>query len=363
MTASRQDAPLPQPWARLAWPLCALYGAAMRGRAALYRRGWARSHALAAPVVAVGNLTAGGTGKTPVVEHLARAAAAAGRRPAVLSRGYGRRGRSALLRVRLADGGVASPRAMGDEPCWLSRRNPELSVYVGASRVLAARLAATVDAPDLLLLDDAYQHLAVRRQLNLLLVDAARGLDGGRVLPCGYLREPPVALRRADAVILTRANLGDPDAVAHELATRWGLRAPCFRFDYLPTRLTRLDGAAEEDPARLAGREVGLACAIARPESFRTVAGACGARVAHLVARPDHDPFDDDAVQALERRIADSGPHLPWLTTEKDAVKLQGRLSRPERLWVLEMAVRPGADWEARFAAFLDAHPAIPAGG
>ncbi len=235
-------------------PLAPLYWALTVLRPLFYRWGWLRTHRARTPVVSVGNLSVGGSGKSPLVEYLAREAARLGLRPAVATRGYGRRGGSSLLRVRLDEGVAAHPEQMGDEPYLLAWRNPALPVVVGSDRVAAARLAEALDRPDVILLDDGYQHLRLARELNVLLVDAERGLGNGRLLPLGILREPASALARADVILITKAGLGDADALRKTLAGRWGARAPIFTCDYLPARLLRLDGGAELPASALAGR-------------------------------------------------------------------------------------------------------------
>ena len=354
----RSAAPLSPPWLRLALPLSWLYALVVTLRATLYRRGIFRTRRLDVPVVSVGNLAAGGTGKTPVVEHLARTAARAGLRPVVISRGYGRKGRSHLIRVRGSDGAVANTVAdattMGDEPLWLAARNPQIPVYIGANRHAAGRFAEAVDAPGLVLLDDAYQHLAIARDLNLLLVDAELGLCGGRVLPAGLLREPRSAIGRADAVAITKANHGDPGSLAAQLDEYLSPGTPVFRFEYVADRLIRLDRQEERSPQELAGRRVSLICAIARPQGFVVSVEALGAGVDRVWVRPDHDPYAPSTIDEIDQMMG--SPHaseMAWLTTEKDAVKLRERLPAPERLWVLAMAVRPDAEWETFFGEFI----------
>ena len=360
----RDLSPLPPLFCVALWPLGLLYGLAVRLRGLLYRLGVLKVRRLGAPVVSVGNLMAGGGGKTPLVEFLARQAAELGLRPAVLSRGYGRVGRSALIRLRGAERSGADPLAVGDEPYWLAARNPELPIYIARRRYRAGRLAEATEPPDLFLLDDGYQHLALARELNLLLIDAQRGLGNGRVLPCGYLREPRSALRRADAVIVTKSGLGGPDRATAELKGLLRPEVPVFRFGYRPCRLSRLDRGAELPLDALNGLTVSLLCAIAHPAGFAAAVEGLGATADQIVARPDHDPYSDRALAEVARHLgrpgADGGGSGPqdrgrphWITTGKDAVKLRGRLSGAERLWVLEMEVVPDPAWGEFFQRFL----------
>jgi tetraacyldisaccharide 4'-kinase len=303
-------------------------------------------------VISVGNLTAGGGGKTPLVEYLARQVAELGQRAALLTRGYGRTGSSGLIRVRGTE--HADPEAIGDEPYWLASRNPKLLLFVGRKRALSGRLAEAMDAPDLFLLDDGFQHLALHRDLNILLVDATRGLGNGRLLPSGWLREPGSAARRADAIIVTQANLGDAGRVEADIARRTRWRGPLFRFGYEPAGLVRLDGAVRLPVGALSGRRVSMLCAIAQPHGFAATLRGLGAEIGKRFIRPDHDPYTEATLAKLERALADASADAPgWITTEKDAVKLRGRLTAADRLWVLEMAVVPDPRWEAFFLEAL----------
>ncbi|MFI5399478.1 MAG: tetraacyldisaccharide 4'-kinase [SAR324 cluster bacterium] len=339
--------------------MAALYGALVRLRLMAYRRGWRSTHRLGAVAVAIGNLTAGGTGKTPVVSWLLHEAQAAGLRPACLTRGHGRRTAARLSRVRVQDGTPVEARALGDEAAMLAKQHPAVPFFICPDRSLAARLAAVTDAPDLFVLDDGYQHLRVARDLNVLLVDGQTGFGNGRLLPLGPLREPLSGAGRADVVLVTKSAAGHADAVLSTLR-RLGVKAPVFHCDYRPTGLARLDGEATLPPAALAGRRMGQLCGIARPESFRATLGSLGATAAHLEVRPDHHPYPEPDLRRIEALVANppgaagsagSGPE--WITTEKDAVKLRGRLKPPAaaRLWVLAMEAVPEP---AARAFFLD---------
>lgn len=334
----------------LAPPLAAAYGMAMSARAMAYRRGWLPIHRSPVPVISIGNLTVGGSGKTPFADYLLREALRAGLRPACLSRGYGRAGRSQVARVKAAEGVPPDPAALGDEPCLLALRNSQVPIYVGADRRQSARLARILDQAQVLILDDGFQHLRLARDLNILLVDAQRGLGNGRLLPAGPLREPAYALARADVIVITKANLGDAGSLERLLRQKHGATQPVFRCDYTPGRLRRLDGGATLPIASLRGAEVSLICGIAQPEGFRRTVAQAGAEVGELLAFPDHFPYPDQAIRAIEARIQGAAQDTPeWITTEKDAVKLAQCLPSPARLWVLEMEVIPAPDAQAFF--------------
>ena len=335
-------------------PLAAGYGALVRLRLLAYRRGWIKSQALGIPAIAIGNLTAGGTGKTPVVSWFLRQAQSAGLGVACLTRGYGRRTLTTMSRVRVEDRTPIDPRAIGDEVAMLAAAHPSIPFFVGASRVESARLARVTDAPRLLVLDDAYQHLRAERDLNVLLVDAQQGFGNGWVLPMGPLREPVREVHRADAVLITKSNVGDPARIEAQLKSL-GLRVPVFRCSYLPTHLRRLDGKLQHPAEWLAGKNAALLCGIARPEAFRSTVAALGAVVTAMETRPDHHGYPERDIAALSGQIAGGSaggdPAPVWVTTEKDAVKLRGRLTprAQEALWVLVMEAVPDPDAQAFF--------------
>jgi tetraacyldisaccharide 4'-kinase len=266
--------------------------------------------------------------------------------------------------VRLNDGGLALAEEMGDEPCMLARRNPAVPVYVGRNRAAAGRLAEIVDRPNVIVLDDAFQHLRLARDLNVLLVDAEQGLGNGLLLPLGNLREPAAAMRRADVVLITKAGLGDAEALRRRLET-WlpgpdgtgeAARVPVFSCGYSSQRLMRLDGGASLPLSTLRGTETSLWCAIAQPEGFRKSLEGLGATVREMRAFRDHHPYTAAELAGLDLRLADApADAAQWLTTSKDAVKLQGRLEHEDRLWVLEMEVVPEPAARAFFFDFLSA--------
>lgn len=348
----------PATWGRLL--VAAGYESLVLLRLALYRLRLLRTERAPVPVISVGNLTVGGSGKTPVVEFLLRSLAP--RSVTVLSRGYGRGGRSTLQRYRAAESSRLPPEAVGDEPYLLAQRHPDVAVYACASRSLAGRLAHVWDAPECLVLDDAYQHLAMERDLNLLLIDAERGLGNRHLLPAGPLREPEAQWKRADAILITKANLGFVDALLLRLRQELKPTCPIFRFQYLPTALVRLDGTERvplEGERPLAGERVFASCGIAQPEGFRKALEQLGATVVELASLRDHQAYDASTVETLQRRFRKSGA-ARWVVTEKDAVKLAAFPALQEGVEVLEMEAVPEPAWAAFFEAFLTRHRLLP---
>ncbi len=311
-------------WIRwLLWPLEQLYAGAMRLRAAAYRRGWLKSQRLPVKVISVGNVTLGGTGKTPMVLHLARRLGERGRRVAILTRGYGRREFAPLVINGQGEVSKFTPELMGDEPILLARALPEVTLGIGADRVALARQILHVEAaqpPEVFLLDDGFQHLRLARDLDLVLIDATDPFAEGAVLPAGRLREPLTALERADMIVLTRAANGVPrklEAVVRE----FNPRAPLF------TATSHLSGVFEAGAHRAANLFVlkqtpAVAfCGIGNPEAFWDDLRRAGFNLAGTLAFADHYRYGIEDFRRIIR-YADSVKARALLTTEKDLINM-----------------------------------------
>ncbi len=301
-------------------PFSALYGAAVRIRSELYRRQLRKPAKLAATVISIGNITAGGTGKTPLVEYVARIAAECGRKVCVLTRGYGRHG--AANRVIVSDGSqiLANVRTGGDEPCLLAANLRGLAAVISdADRHAAGNWAIENFGSDLFILDDGFQHLQLQRQLNILVIDGSQPWGGNHLLPWGRLREPPSAIQRADCLIVSRT---DQSPELEEL------QAEIRRFTSKPILLSkmRLRGiqrlgeegfvTSDELPQPFA-----ILCAIGNPASFVehvTISGH-----SHVIAKafPDHHYYTQSDLDSFAETARSAGAKA-ILTTAKDAVKL-----------------------------------------
>lgn len=302
-------------WSSLAyWGLCPLsffYGLLMRLRCGLYRSGLKSSYRASVPVISVGNLIVGGTGKTPMVDFLARYISRHSIRCAIVSRGYGGNYRQQVARVLDADGQAKLTAAeCGDEPYLLARRNPMVPVYVARTRKLGVQ-AAERDGARLILLDDGFQHLAVQRDLDIVLLDAQRPFGNGRMLPAGILREPRSALQRAGLVVVTRSD----KVASHPLH----YQGPVLRSRHQPAEaLTTLGG--EIVPAEdYAGKSCLAFAGIARPEEFFQALRNFGLGNIEEVSLADHQHYNRDILNRLLRSCHN---HDLLITTEKDAVKL-----------------------------------------
>jgi len=336
-------------------------GAALRG--ALYRWGVLPAVRASAPVVSVGNLAVGGAGKTPVVMAIAERLRAAGRKPAVLSRGYGGRATGARV-VSDGAGPLLGSEEGGDEPVLLARRLPGLRVLCGRDRGELAKVAVATLGADVLLLDDGFQHRRLLRDLDVVVLDASNPWGNGHCLPRGPNREPAGALRRAGLVWLTHVDRAEEDRAEglRELARRFTGSDPVESW-HAPRDLVPASLQGSLGLPWLRGRRVGLLTGVARPESVRRTVEALGAEVALSRDFPDHHRFTDEEVEealaAAERGGADG-----VVTTEKDAVRLSPAWAGEERLRVLriEAEIVRGADVLDRALAEVLARSARPGG-
>lgn len=277
------------------------YGEAMRMRRLAYAAGIYKSFAAAVPVVSVGNLTAGGSGKTPFVAMMAEKLLAAGKRPAILLRGY-----------RAEDG-------LSDEGELYRTLVPRAIVVEGGDRVRSAAKAVELGA-DLILLDDGFQHLRLRRDLDIVLVDAMSPWGGGTPIPGGLLREPKSTLRKAGIVVVTRSDQIATDRLAQLTAEIQSLAssAPVFTARHQPVSLRKGNGK-KADLSDLSGRKVLALCGIARPEAFGKTLTSLGAEVVAIVAVKDHAGLEFSMLRnALS--LAQKEDAL-LVVTEKDAMK------------------------------------------
>ncbi|HEY7111865.1 MAG TPA: tetraacyldisaccharide 4'-kinase [Thermoanaerobaculia bacterium] len=306
-------------------PISRVWGSLLETRARFYAQGRLPSHRLPHPTVSVGNITFGGTGKTPFVEWLARRFRFEGRRPAILSRGYGRRSRGVVV-VSEGQGPLVDAARGGDEPVELARKLPGVLVVVAEKRAEAAAEAARLGA-DLFLLDDGYQHLAARRDVNLLLLDARDPFGGGALPPRGRLREPLSALARADAFVFTRVDRAEPSVAARRDLAAARPEAPVF------TARLRAAGLRDENGAPVSPGDFGAhralaVCGVADPSGFAASLAELDIASEETLVFRDHQSYGPRELARIAAAAERSG--ASWIvTTEKDAVKLWGRVAAP----------------------------------
>jgi tetraacyldisaccharide 4'-kinase len=279
-------------------------------------------------VISVGNLVAGGTGKTPFTALVARVLRDAGFRPAVVSRGYGGRRKVDPLIVADEGGPVADVTALqaGDEPVMLGHLLEGIPVVVSRRRSDGASLAISRFGARCVVLDDGFQHLALERNLDLVLLDGEEPLGNGSLLPAGLLRESPSALARADVIVFS-GGLGPRDAGGSEargIVERW-IRpdTPVFHLWSEPALIVEGSGGTPRPVGWLRGHSVVAFAGIARPERFRLNLESLGARILSFVAFPDHHPIRETEARRVLAEVKSHGPDL-LITTEKDMARVEG---------------------------------------
>ena len=295
-------------------------------------------------MISVGNLTVGGTGKTPIVILVTEWLLAEHKRVAVLSRGYGRTSRQTMLTVSDGRALLANPREAGDEPFLIAQRCPQAVVAVGADRFRLGRRMLDQYSVDCVVLDDGFQRLDVHRDVDVLLVDAmdAFGLDA--LLPAGRLREPIEATRRATAVIVTRAEQHDQvERVLARLRTAVDPLPPIAQVIFRANELLPVVSGTGRSLEWARGKTALLVSGIGHAASFRRTAEQLGLKLVHEVVYRDHHRYTEQDVAALRGAAARFNAELV-VTTEKDAGKLKPLLQAGDVGW---WAVRIHAEWIA----------------
>lgn len=284
------------------------YGAAVRIIYIFYNLGVGRSR-LSAPVISVGNITAGGTGKTPLVEYLARILTEKNLRPVILTRGYMGRG--------IGRGSLES-----DEAQMLKKVLADVPVLAGADRLKNAREFAAVHPVDMFILDDGFQHWRLARDLDIVVLDAVNPWGNGFLLPRGVLREPLSALRRADVIVLTKTDLGkaNVDRIKSRLQAI-GCRALVVDAVHQPVDFVDLRCGESRPLSFVAGKEICSFCSIGDPRSFFQTLENLGARLSKDFAFTDHHQYQARDIQEIVSSCR-SGRIAAVVTTQKDAVKL-----------------------------------------
>ena len=322
------------------WALSLPYGAAVRLRNRAFDRGWKASASADVPVVSVGNLTVGGTGKTPCVEYVARFYRGQGRRVAILSRGYG------------------NEHGPNDEALVLEENLPDVPHLQGADRVELARVAVEELESEVLVLDDGFQHRRLKRDLDLVLIDATQPWGHGYLLPRGLLREPMSGLKRAGAVLLTRCDLVTPAEVQaiKQQVSRHAPNVPTAESTHRPAawiNASRTTAPLES----LHGRPVAAFCGLGNPAAFRQSLLNLGLTVVDWRTFPDHHPYSrediDDLRQWARRQPADA----VMATTQKDLVKIRLDRLGDRDLWALQIQLDVHAGAEALESALQRSTP------
>jgi tetraacyldisaccharide 4'-kinase len=330
-------------------PFAALYGTVTRTRLALYRRGVFKPRKLNAPVISVGNITAGGTGKTPLVEYVAQMVGAGGTKVCILTRGYGRKDPDRQVLVSDGAGILATEEQAGDEPLLLAERLKGLvAVISNASRLAAGQWALANLKSEVFILDDGFQHLQLARDLNILTVDASDPWGGGKLLPRGLLREPLQGLSRADCIVLTRSDQADNLNELQGKIKSINPSAPLFASRMRTRGFVRLgtDDIAEEPPQALAAFS-----AIGNHDSFVRQLKVEGVDPIAVMRFRDHHRYTQSDLDEIVSKAKSAGAQA-LATTAKDAVKL-ANLSLAMPCYVLDIEIE--IDDEERFRELVNA--------
>jgi len=291
-----------------------------------------------APVISVGNLTAGGTGKTPLVEWIARRVQEQGKKVVLISRGYGSKGGQA-----------------NDEARELAARLPELPHWQNPDRVAAAKTMVQQYPGSVLLLDDAFQHRRLHRDLDIVLLDALCPFGYDHVIPRGLLREPVEGLKRADVVVLSRANLIE-DAQRADIRQRVATLAPQASWAeavHAPQELRSYSGKSSQVDS-LRGQRIAAFCGIGNPAGFCRTLELAGAEIVAWREFADHCPYNAGQIASLEVWARDSGAEL-LICTHKDLVKIPRDELGDKALWALVVGLEFTAG-QSEITALLEAH-------
>jgi len=326
------------------------YRGILGARERLYRWGILRSQALRPVVVSIGNLTVGGTGKTPATELAALTLSGLRRRPAIVSRGYRRQSRGVQVVADTASIRL-EPQEAGDEPFLLARRLPGVPVVVGTNRHQAARVAVERFGVDAIVLDDGFQHRTLRKDLEIVMVRTAAPWGNGRLLPGGPLREPLAALGRANLIVATGVDSMDELSAVRDTAARWAPGVPVLAAAYVPAECWRAERMEPVPLEAIADRRLLAFAGIAVPTAFERTLKGLGARLAEMIPFDDHHWYSRADLARLGERAAALGAE-GLVTTEKDWVRLR-MLPLPTRpLYVVSIRldlVSGMGDWQAAF--------------
>ncbi|MDA0999562.1 MAG: tetraacyldisaccharide 4'-kinase [bacterium] len=328
------------------------YGKAMRLRRQSHQPGGEKPFHFERPVVSVGNLVLGGTGKTPTVAWIARFLRERGFRPAIVSRGYG----GSLKEVAAVGDGkgkvMDSPPA-GDEAAMLARSFPDMPVITGRNRLAAARRAVAAFGADVIVLDDGFQHLRLERSVDIVLLRGQRPFGNGRVFPAGVLREPAAALSAADVVLLT----GEVDGQGRREVEKRVPSEKIFEGRLVPGSLLEGGRAESQGVELLRGAVVVAFCGIGHPNRFRKMLSALGADVREFFVFPDHAAYQRSHTDIIAASFRERGADF-IVTTGKDGVKAASLLSGlPLRVLSVEMEIDRPAEFQERILEKISRAP------
>jgi tetraacyldisaccharide 4'-kinase len=313
------------------------YGVVARLRVFLYDWGWFDQRRLPVPVLSVGNLTMGGTGKTPAVILFVDWLLAQGKRVAILSRGYRRTSTAQYLMVSDGERLLVDASEAGDEPFMMAQRCPKAIVAVGADRYELGDWVLSRLPIDCLVLDDGFQHLGLYRDVNLLLVDATDAEGLAAMTPAGRLREPLRAAARATAIVITRADVpAQVTEVCRKLKATLGFMPDPIQAVFRPESLVSVMTGTSQPLSWSKGKTALLCSGVGHAGSFRSLVEGIGIKILDEVVHPDHHAYTSQDVERLKARAAELRAELV-VTTEKDACKLAALLLPTDSWWAVRL--------------------------
>jgi tetraacyldisaccharide 4'-kinase len=330
-------------------PFSYLFWIIVRVRLFLYNHGWfLKKIELDGLVIVVGNLTMGGTGKTPVVERLAKELQAKGKKVAVLSRGY--KSKDENLPAGRKENDVVPPKVVsdgkrvllksdeaGDEPFMLAHNLPGVVVIIDKDRVKSGRYAIENFGTEVLILDDGFQYLPIKADMNLLLVDQMNPFGNHKLLPRGILREPVRHLSRATYVLVTKSEI-EPELELLETIRKYNRNAEIIRCAHKPKVFCEVNGTKNEPLNYLHEKYVGVFCGIASPRGFEQLIHRMAGELRYKKRYLDHHPYHNDELDKMFQRAKNAGAEV-MVTTEKDAVRIPADFQPIIPLFYLRMEI------------------------
>jgi tetraacyldisaccharide 4'-kinase len=336
------------------------YGGIVRLRETLYKKGLLHSKRLSCPVISIGNLTVGGSGKTPMTIYVAELIQGLGYGVAIISRGY--KGQAEKIGGVVCDGRTIcmGPDTAGDEPVMVARRLKTIPVIVGQNRFKAGRLAIQEFKPDVLLLDDAFQHLKLHRDLNLVLLDSKAPLGNTYLFPRGTLRETASALSRGDAVILTRSEIGKASSLGQ--IKKYFPRKPIFHSSHIPYIYKIVAGnrsqlrdrqtiSSKYDFDTFKNKKVFAFSGIASNDDFRRTIESFHCKLESFSEFSDHHQYSDTELDEILKSATDLSAEFIF-TTEKDYVRIAHKIKWPIDLVIIGIEILFGES-DMAFKSFI----------
>ena len=336
------------------------YGALVQQRNTLYKKGLLQSKRLPCPVISIGNITVGGSGKTPMTIYVAEFIQHLGYSVAIISRGY--KGKAEKIGGVVCDGRMIcmGPDKAGDEPFMIAQRLKTVPVIVGQNRFKAGILAIKEFKPDVLLLDDAFQHFKLHRDIDLVLLDSKEPLGNTYLFPRGTLRESASALSRGDAVILTRSDVGKPASLGQ--IKNHVPRKPVFHSFHTPYIYKINTGNSLQSPDRLTipskydfdifkNKRVVAFCGLAGNDAFRRNIECVKFKLENFSGFPDHHPYSDRELDEIVKSAMDLSAEFIF-TTEKDYVRIANKIKWPIHLVIIGIEISFGEN-DIAFKSFI----------